>query len=214
MIRNKRQILYAAGTTAVVGGLVGLLLFYYSDLFFSIKDGQTRISGSGIGAHGGEAGAKILPIGSDAPRIFGSDIRSGQEFSTESDLKGKVVILNFWASWCDPCLEEFPSFARLIDQYPEDLIFVGVSQDSEPEDALSFLKAFKSEWAGGLNNVFLFDEGKSFAKNYGVQALPETFILSRDNKIIHRVSGFENWDSPSAKKFFDRVLNKVEKGSL
>lgn len=198
-----KKILVSALVTLVIGGVIGASLFHFSDKFFDIKTLQTQVSGGFIGSDKGSMASTVIPRGAKVPEVEGVEIRSGENVKL-SDLDDKIVILNFWASWCEPCLDEFPSFASLLKEVGDDFVFIGVSQDKAKDDANSFLKAFGKELEG-VKAYFIHDDKKAFANKFGVLALPETFIISPKQTLIHRVSGFENWNSKKAVEFFRRL---------
>lgn len=119
------------------------------------------------------------------------------------DFKGKVLIINFWASWCEPCVQEFPSMLDLIHKMSGKVQILAISADYNKEDLLLFLKAFKAE-----NNPYfhvVWDKDQKIAKQFGTTALPESYILDRQGKLIKKVSGAENWSSPDAISYFERL---------
>lgn len=119
--------------------------------------------------------------------------------------KGKVVILNFWASWCAPCVKEFPSLQRLANKFPNDIVIVAVSHDNNEEDLMSFLDSF-----GGRASNFhiLWDKDRSVGKRYGTQVLPETFIIGRDFRLKRKVAGIDEWDNPFAIRYFEDLVKQ------
>ena len=104
-----------------------------------------------------------------------------------SDLRGKAVLLNFWATWCAPCKIEMPWFVELQKQYgPQGLQIVGVAMDdASKEDIGKFAKSM------GVNYPILI--GKEAVGNQygGVPALPETFLIGRDGKIVDKIVGLK-----------------------
>ncbi len=123
-----------------------------------------------------------------------------------SNLRGKVVVLNFWASWCPPCVEEAPSLNRL-HKYIESRngLVLGVAAD---EDAYAFSK-------------FVIDQGITFptyrdpgtkehsspiALSYGSPMIPETYVIDRHGKIARKIIGPQIWDSPEMRAYFDALL--------
>jgi peroxiredoxin len=103
-----------------------------------------------------------------------------------ADLRGKAVLLNFWATWCPPCKIEMPWFVELQKQYgPQGLQIVGVAMDEgNAHDAVA---KFAKEM--GLNYTVLLGNDKVADQYGGVDALPTTFYIGRDGKIVSRVYG-------------------------
>ncbi|MBI4660245.1 MAG: TlpA family protein disulfide reductase [Verrucomicrobia bacterium] len=103
-----------------------------------------------------------------------------------SDFKGKVVVLDFWATWCAPCRAEIPGFVELQKQYGKDgLAIVGVSLDEQgPKVVKPFMKKLQ------INYPIVMDDGKTAALFGGVEAIPTTFIIDRAGKIVARHEGF------------------------
>jgi cytochrome c-type biogenesis protein len=104
-----------------------------------------------------------------------------------SDLRGKAVLLNFWATWCAPCKIEMPWFVELQNEYgPQGLQIVGVAMDdSAKEDIAKFAKDM------GVNYPVLLGKEAVGDAYGGVPALPESFFISRDGKIVDRILGLE-----------------------
>jgi peroxiredoxin len=102
-----------------------------------------------------------------------------------SDLRGKAVVLNFWATWCPPCREEIPWFVDLQKKYgPQGLQIVGVSMDEGGEDAVvPFVKEM------GINYKVLLGTSDVADLYGGVHALPTTFYIGRDGKVLNYVPG-------------------------
>ena len=116
-----------------------------------------------------------------------------------SDFKGKLIVLNFWASWCNPCVEEFPSMVTLAEKMKGDLVVVAVSTDEQRKDIEPFLKAFKIP-PNGFEIVW--DRDQSVMKAYGVKKVPESFIIGPDLRLARKIVGTENWGSDEAVQFF------------
>jgi len=104
-----------------------------------------------------------------------------------SDLRGKAVLLNFWATWCAPCKIEMPWFVELQNQYgPQGLQIVGVAMDdSSKEDIAKFAKEM------GVNYPVLLGKEAVGDAYGGVPALPESFFISRDGKIVDKIMGLK-----------------------
>ncbi len=116
-----------------------------------------------------------------------------------SSFKGKIVILSFWATWCEPCVEEFPSFIKLLDEFPNDIVLLAISHDETKQDVKEFVGAFK----GFRKNMILtMDEGKKLSQAFGVDRLPEGFIFDQEGKLQKKIIGIQDWASPNALQFF------------
>jgi thiol-disulfide isomerase/thioredoxin len=104
-----------------------------------------------------------------------------------SDLRGKAVLLNFWATWCGPCKIEMPWFVELQKQYGDQgFQIIGVAMDdSSKEDIAKFAKEM------GVNYPVLIGKEAVGEAYGGVPALPETFFIARDGKIIDRIIGLK-----------------------
>ncbi len=95
-----------------------------------------------------------------------------------SDYRGKVVLVNFWASWCPPCREEMPLFKRVYEKYKKKgFEILAVSTDSSVDPVKKFVKEH------GISFTVLMDDGK-VSSTYGIQGLPTSFLIDRDGRIL------------------------------
>lgn len=138
--------------------------------------------------------------------------KPAQNFSLElggkpqhlSDFRGKVVVLNFWATWCPPCVEETPALNRLqryIDARGG--MVLGVSVD---DDAAAYEKFLKDQ---AVSFPTYRDPTKKSALEYGTSIYPETYIIDRRGKIARKVIGPQQWDSPDMRAYFDAILGET-----
>jgi peroxiredoxin len=121
-----------------------------------------------------------LVVGSKFPDFNDNDI-TGKPLSL-ADYKGKVVLIDFWATWCRPCVAELPNVQKAYDKYhPKGFEIVGVSLDEDKAKLESFTKQQKMTWPQ------IFD-GKAWenklAQKYGVNSIPATYLLDGEGKII------------------------------
>jgi len=140
-----------------------------------------------------------LKKGSEVPG-FRLPSLAGGEVDLRSQ-RGKVVVLNFWATWCPPCVAEMPSLERLHRALsPEGLSVVTVSTDEDEAD----LRRFVSEHA--LTLPVLKDPGGRVAGEYRTTGYPETFVLDREGRLLEHVVGPDEWDSPERIAGLRRLL--------
>lgn len=131
---------------------------------------------------------------------FSATTLDGREIQM-AQFKGKWVILSFWASWCGPCVEEFPSMIALLKQFPEAVEMVAVSSDYTKEDIDIFFHSLKLE--KNLRNLHVvWDPDHKISQIYQAQRLPESFVFGKDQKLMRKVVGSIQWDSPDAVEFF------------
>lgn len=129
--------------------------------------------------------------------------RTGTPVNFKSIIGNRLIVVNFWASWCAPCVKEFPSLKRLAEKFSDKLLIVAVSNDYEKADLESFLASFGDV---PKNFVVLWDKDKKVADLYGTQVLPESYIAKPDLKLIRKVAGVDEWDSAGAIEFFQRLV--------
>jgi peroxiredoxin len=125
-----------------------------------------------------------------------------------SDLRDKVVVLNFWASWCPPCVEEAPALNRL-EKYiaPKGGMILGVSVDEDPDAYAKFLRDQGVNFPTWRDPSVQGNKWK-IANEYGTTMIPETYIIGRDGKIERKIIGPQQWDSPEMLRYFDAILKK------
>jgi cytochrome c biogenesis protein CcmG, thiol:disulfide interchange protein DsbE len=116
-----------------------------------------------------------------------------------SEFQGKVLILSFWATWCEPCVEEFPSFVKLMDEFPDKVRLVAISHDYTEQEVKDFVKAFDGYRP---NLILTMDAEKALSRAFGVDRLPEGFIFDQEGKLQKKIIGIQDWASPSAIQFF------------
>ncbi len=116
---------------------------------------------------------------------------------------GKVVLLNFWATWCPPCREETPSMVRLYERLKgEGLEIYAVSVDRDDAAVAKFVKQFK------VSYPVLRDPNGQVARRFGVFKYPETFIIDRRGIIRYHQIGALNWDDPSVVRALQALLHE------
>ncbi|HTC40597.1 MAG TPA: TlpA disulfide reductase family protein [Candidatus Acidoferrales bacterium] len=121
-----------------------------------------------------------------------------------SDLRNKVVVLNFWASWCGPCVEETPSLIALQQRIASrNGVVLGVSVDEDPGAYHKFIRDQH------LNYPTYLDPSKKIATDYGTSMWPETYIIDRKGVIVRKIIGPQDWNSPELLAYFDAILGQT-----
>ncbi len=147
----------------------------------------------------GSAGGMVKE-GSTAPEFILKD-PAGREVTLAS-LRGKVVFLNFWATWCPPCKEEIPSMVRLNQAMagkPFQMLAVSIDEGGKGAVEAYFART-------GLNLPTLYDQDQRVGKMYGITGVPETFIIDAKGVILKKVIGGMNWGSPEVISFINGIL--------
>lgn len=156
---------------------------------------------------------RFLPVdvGSRAPTFTATDLQ-GRPVKLE-DLRGQVVLLNIWATWCGPCRDEMPSMERLHQELgPKGLKIVAVSVDAVPGsaaaggqqggDVAEFVKQF------GLNFTIWHDPSGAIQRTYRTTGVPESFVIDRNGVIQKKVIGATEWDTGSHPELLRRLLGE------
>jgi peroxiredoxin len=125
---------------------------------------------------------KSLSPGNPFPEFSVKDIE-GNPLGLAA-LKGKVVLIDFWATWCGPCVAELPHVLKAYEKHhAQGFEIIGISLDKEKAQLTSFLTREKMTWPQHLDGE---DPKASLAAKYGVETIPSTFLLDREGKIIER----------------------------
>jgi cytochrome c biogenesis protein CcmG, thiol:disulfide interchange protein DsbE len=156
---------------------------------------------------------RFLPVevGTLAPDFAATDLQ-GQPLRF-SDLRGEVVLLNIWATWCPPCREEMPSMQRLHERLgPRGLRVVAVSIDAQT-GALDMLGRPGGDVAAfahdmGLTFDIWLDPPGAIQRIYRTTGVPESFVVDRDGMIIKKVIGATEWDSETNVDLIVRLLEE------
>ncbi len=143
-----------------------------------------------------------IEVGRGAPAFSLPGLEPGQEVSLAS-LRGKVVLLNFWATWCKPCEDEMPAMERLyqaLSEEPFELLAVSVDEDADA------VRAFRDRLA--LSFPVLLDPRKRVANAYQSIRFPETYLIDRSGILAARYIGPREWDAPEYQARIRRLLEE------
>jgi len=116
------------------------------------------------------------------------ELDSAEEFLGLDKYKGKVVYLDFWASWCGPCRETFPFMNKMQEKYPDDLVVVAVNLDEDKANAEKFLEKYPA------NFEIVYDQLWQAGREYGIYGLPFSFIYNRQGELVGKHGGFKPGD--------------------
>ncbi|SLM47814.1 putative Thiol-disulfide oxidoreductase [Nitrospira japonica] len=174
--------LIAGALVLAAAGLSGLAGAATSDPFAAL-----RVTPSA-------ARAPVMPF--DLTTLDGRPVRS-------QDLAGKVVLLNFWATWCGPCKEEMPSLARLQTRFDSAQVqILTVTADRHPQGIRQFFDQL------GISLPVLFDEDQEVSRTFMVRGLPTTVLIGPDGRVSGRAVGPRAWDSDESIALMRHLLEE------
>jgi thiol-disulfide isomerase/thioredoxin len=144
----------------------------------------------------------LIEVGTAAPQFHAIDLRTGRPASID-DYKGKVVLLNIWATWCPPCRVEMPSMQHLSEKLAgTDFRLVAVSVDEEDSTVVNkFVRDL------GLTFEILHDRDGAIRREYQTTGVPESFVIDRDGIIVKKIIGAADWDAPVNETLIRRLLD-------
>jgi peroxiredoxin len=178
----KRELAIAGAVIVVLGGVLFAL---------------TRTSGNGLSP---------LTVGSKAPAFEVQTVDATPKKKTLADYRGKVVLINLWATWCGPCRQEMPSLQRLHEAMKDSgLVVVAISED-EGADKVPAIQQFVQ--ANGLTFEILHNPSGNIQEIYQTTGLPETFVLGRDGTIRRRHLGADDWSSEENRQLIRALLKE------
>ena len=134
-------------------------------------------------------------IGSPAPQFTLTD---GAQTISLTQFRGHTVVLNFWATWCVPCIEELPSLMELQRRLPQ-LTILAISQDEDPAVYRQFLLNYR------VNLLTLRDPSQRIPHLYGTVKIPETYIIDRNGILRRKFVSAQNWASPEVLDYLGKL---------
>jgi thiol-disulfide isomerase/thioredoxin len=154
-------------------------------MFFSCDNGNADTSES-----------KVSTSEHTAPLFSKTDIWDKETISLE-DYKGKVVFLNFWATWCPPCRHEIPDLIKLQNNYSNELVVIGISLDRA---GIHTVRNFAEEY--NINYLLIMGDPKLVSDYGGVSAIPTSFIVDKNGELVERIVGYRTYEQ------FDAIIKK------
>ncbi len=147
-----------------------------------------------VGCYSGSHPARI---GSNAPDFT---VQDSDHKVTLSQFRGQVVVLNFWATWCPPCVEETPSLIQMQTLLkPKGVVVLAISIDADDEAYHKFLKDYS------VNMVTVRDEAQRVSKLYGTFGWPETYVIDRQGVMRRKFIGPVDWTSPEVRDYLSKL---------
>lgn len=142
---------------------------------------------------------RIVNAGDRAPD-FSVTTESGKRITPES-FGGKLLVLNFWASWCPPCVEETPSLEQFARELaPQGVVVLGVSNDRNEQLYRKFLQRFHVTFETAR------DPDSDISASYGTFQIPESYLIGRDGKVVEKIVSNQNWMDPDFLARVKRLL--------
>jgi len=122
-----------------------------------------------------------------------------------SDYRGRVVLVNFWATWCPPCRREMPSMERLSQRLKnQPFVILAINQQEDPEQVF----VFTGQLDPAPTFPILFDRDSTVSKAWGVQGLPASFIVDKQGRVVYRAMGGREFDHPEVEQTIRALLRK------
>jgi thiol-disulfide isomerase/thioredoxin len=139
----------------------------------------------------------VVTAGEQAPG-FQIETDDGRVISTPH-FGGKLLVLNFWATWCPPCVEETPSLSQLAQDYAgRGVVVLGISVDASDSAYRAFLRKYKPR--------FLTARDSRIHRDYGTFMYPETYFIDANGKVIRKLEEPEDWSNPNVRAYLDSLL--------
>ncbi len=172
------------GRERLVPGLIAVLtVAFIGSLWPSFQN----ITGTGV------------EVGDDAPDFSLMSDR-GQTIQLQ-DFRGKLLVLNFWATWCPPCLEELPSLNRFHERLAsKGVVVLGVSIDEDADAYGQFLKK------SGIQFLTARDPSRKAMHRYGTFKVPETYFIDRNGKVVQKIVNMRDWTDPQMIADVEKLL--------
>ena len=141
-------------------------------------------------------GGRPPRIGETAPNFTVTD---SQRTVTLTQLRGKPVLLNFWATWCPPCVEEMPSLVELQRKLGDKVIILAVSEDADQNAVNQFVRDHNVEL------LTVRDSKQSANALYGTFKFPETYVIDKDGVIRRKFIGATDWTNPEIVDYLNKL---------
>lgn len=125
-------------------------------------------------------------------------------FHFENSFQSEFLIINYWASWCPPCIAETPSLIKFTQTHARQFKLLAISQDSSLKEIEDFIKTFPS--FRNTDTEIIWDDNKELARKMQVVQLPETFIYEMKTNKVLKISGSTNWEDPDLLAYIQKYF--------
>ncbi|PZP55236.1 MAG: hypothetical protein DI586_07515 [Micavibrio aeruginosavorus] len=148
-----------------------------------------------------------------APDFSATDIR-GRKVRL-SDFKGKIVILHFWATWCPPCVGEFPKLTAMANSFRDDVVVLALSSDSQEKTIRQFITQSAPASAKLASFYSVWDENRAVTHDlYQTFSYPETIIIDRNAAMVRKIPGDADWTSQEMTSYLEDIAGTIAKPPL
>jgi len=152
-----------------------------------------------------ELSHQLTPLATALPASDFELLDMDEEKRKLSDYRGKVVLLNFWATWCPPCVREMPSMERLHQQInAEDFKVIAINQMEDIDQVF----AFTGQLAVDPTFEILFDSQSKVSQKYAVRGLPTTYLIDKQGNIRYRAVGGREFNHPEVVKIINALIKE------
>lgn len=148
-------------------------------------------------------GGCTVSVGKAACEVEGEHV-GGVDPTTLAAARGKVVIVDFWATWCDPCKKSFPQYQELVDKYAGDLAVIGVSVDDE-DMGVEEVKKF-AVTNGDVSFAIIWDKTKTTSGQYKPETMPTSYVIDKEGIVRHIHVGFKGGEVAEIDKEVEALM--------
>lgn len=142
-------------------------------------------------------------IAQELAQDFSASQIIGNEQVRLSDYRGKIVFLDFWASWCPPCLASLPAYDKMYRELgTEEFEIIAINVDEDTDDGIEFLEDHP------VSYPVLADPDGEVGIPYGIRSLPVSYLIDREGRIVQRYRSYKAGDEIELKKLIEELLNK------
>lgn len=164
---------------------------------------KTKKNLKSVAVFGLLASLYVTPSWAEQMKPFSLPSLQGGSTISSNAAKGKVAIVDFWASWCEPCKASFSAYNELLNKYGnKGLVIIGINIDNEKEKALGFIEENPARF------LVAADPDKKVAEAYNLPTMPTSYIIGRDGNILYTHAGYHEGDLAGMEQEVETALNQ------